>query len=364
MNNPLLKMAGLTALVLCLHTSGFAQQGSASAGTTESDEYDTVPGRARSLDEIVIRHKGNKDAKVTIEIKNGEIFVNGKPASEYKDEDLSISKRRFKTLNGGAMAWSDGDQAMTLTPFRNYGGGAYSYDGRSPKARVATSGAFLGVTSIKSENGPSGAKIGEVSEGSAAEKAGLKEGDLITRVDDKTIESPEDLSKVIHTYKPGDKVTITYKRDGKDQKATAELGRSRTQTYAYGFGDNGSFNWNSDDMARVMPRAFKIAPRGNFYFGDNSMRLGIRAQDTEDGKGVKVLDVDDETVAAKAGVKEDDIITKFDGQEVNSATRLAELARAAREDKTRQNIKINLLRNGKPMELELKVPRKLKTADL
>jgi len=255
---------------------------------------------------------------------------------------------------------------MTITPFRNYGGGAYSYDGRGPKTRVTTSGAFLGVTSIRNENGPSGAKIGEISEGSGAEKAGLKEGDIITKVDDKTIDGPEELSKAIHTYKPGDKVTITYKRDGKDQKATAELGKSRTQTYAYGFGDNGAFNWNSDDMARIMPRTFKIAPRGgqNFYFGDNSMRLGIRAQDTEDGKGVKVLDVDDETVASKAGVKEGDVITKFDGQEVNSATRLAELARTAREDKTRSSIKISLLRNGKPMELEVKVPRKLNTADL
>lgn len=361
MNNPLLKMAGLATLILCLHTSGRAQD----ATTTTPDEDTTTPAKTHSMDEIVIRHHGDKDAKVTIEIKNGEIFVNGKPASEYKDDNLSITKRRFRTLNGGAYA--DGD-AMALTPFRNYGGGAWNYDVRPHK--TITTGAFLGVTSIREENGPEGAKVGEVSEGSAAEKAGLKEGDLITKIDDKSIDGPETLAKVVRSYKPGDKVTITFKRAGKEQKATAELGRSKNTTRVYGFNGDGNWNWdgNSEDLLREFkyntPKAFTI-PRGGFkLYGDNSLRLGIRAQDTEDGKGVKVIDVDDETAAAKAGIKEGDIITRFNGQEVNSATKLAELARESREDNTKSSIKINLTRSGKPMEVEVKVPRKLRTTDL
>jgi serine protease Do len=361
MNNPLLKWAGLAALALCLHTPGHAQD-----ATTESDDDTLSPAKARTLDEIVIRHKGDKDAKVTLEIKNGEIFVNGKPASEYKDDNLSISKRRFKTINGGTYA--DGD-SYAITPFRNYNGGAWNYEARPAKPRksLVVSGAFLGVTSIREENGPEGAKVGEVSEGSAAEKAGLKEGDLITKIDDKPIDGPESLAKVVRSYKPGDKVTITFKRGGKEQKATAELGKSRTSAHVYGYGGAEDFNWDSEDMLRQFnaPKAF-VMPRGgyNFSFGDNSLRLGIRAQDTEDGKGVKVLDVDDETAAAKAGVKEGDIITRFDGQEVNSATKLAELARAARDDKSKSTIKISLLRGGKPLEVEVRVPRKLKTTDL
>ena len=362
MNYPLLKLAGLASLVLCLHTAGRAQD----AVTTTPDEDTISPAKPRSMDEIVIRHNGDKDAKVTIEIKNGEIFVNGKPASEYKDDNISISKRRFKSLNGGAYA--DGE-AMTLTPFRNYNGGAWNYEARPRK--MLTTGAFLGVTSLREENGPEGAKVAEVSEGSAAEKAGLKEGDLITKIDDKSIDGPESLAKVVRSYKPGDKVSITFKRAGKEQKATAELGKSKSSTRVYGFNNDGNWNWdgNSEDLLREFklnaPKAYTM-PRGgyNFSFGDNSLRLGIRAQDTEDGKGVKVLDVDDETAAAKAGIKDGDIITRFDGQEVNSATRLAELARITRDDKTKSSIKVNLLRNGKPMEVEVKVPRKLRTADL
>ena len=38
---------------------------------------------------------------------------------------------------------------------------------------------------------------------------------------------PESLSEAIHKYKPEDKVTVTFKRDGKEQKVTACLGRGK-----------------------------------------------------------------------------------------------------------------------------------------
>src|ERR1700760_5094547 len=133
MNHPLLKMAGLAALVMGLTTSGFAQSSgpSKSSGNGESHSYseltDNDTTHTNSFDEIVIRHKGDKDAKVTVEIKNGEMLINGKPASEYKGDDVTISKRRFKTLDGGGgMVFSDGDGAMTISPFRNNNGG-WSY---------------------------------------------------------------------------------------------------------------------------------------------------------------------------------------------------------------------------------------------
>jgi serine protease Do len=371
MNHTLLKMAGFATLVMGLNMSGFAQS---SGGGSNVQAYgykysdnDTTPEKTHSFDEIIVRHKGDKDAKVTLEIKNGEIFINGKPASEYKDEDLTISKRRFKTLySDGDMAFSDGDGAMMISPFRNNSGG-WSYDGRPRKASSPV--AFLGVTTIKEENGPAGAKVGEVSENSPAEKAGLKEGDLITKIDENTIDDPNDLTKTIRGHKPGDKVTITYKRDGKEQKATVELGKGNTTSYSYGLSDGSKWKMDNgtEELLRQFnsPRAFAM-PKGsyNFDFGDKSTRLGIRAQDTEDGKGVKVVDVDEETAAAKAGVMEGDIITRFDGQEVNTASKLAELARAAREDKTKTSVKINLIRAGKPIEVTVKVPRKLRTADL
>lgn len=95
--------------------------------------------------------------------------------------------------------------------------------------------------------------------------------------------------------------------------------------------------------------------------GGNGPKLGIKAQDTEDGKGVKVLEVAAESPAAKAGIKEGDIITRFDGRNVDDANMLKMLAWNKR---TQPGVKISVLREGKAMDLDVKIPKKLKSADL
>jgi len=346
------KIAGLAMLALALHTACLAQDMTTPPMPADLDN-DTAIGPRHGYDEIIVRHKTDKDAKVTIEIKDGQVFINGKPASEYHDDDLSISKRKIRTMNGGPWELMEGDDAMRIAPSPFRKGGAWNYDGRT----IVGNKAFLGVTSLKPENGPDGAKIGEVSPGSAAEKAGLKQGDLITKVDDITIDGPESLSDAIGRYKPDDKVTITFTRDGRQQKATAVLGKGKNMT-VYGF--------NTTPDADFYRQFRDLVPRGNYNYNfkyniEGSPRLGIHAQDTEDGKGVKVLEVDDESAASKAGLKEGDIITRFDGKDVNSATDLAQIAR---ESRTKPSVHVNVLRGGKSMDLEIRIPRKLKTADL
>lgn len=78
--------------------------------------------------------------------------------------------------------------------------------------------------SVSLEEGTGGAKIsdqGSVEAGGPASKAGLKAGDVITKLDDTVIDSGPTLIGEIWTHKPGDQVTITYERGGKTQ--TAEL---------------------------------------------------------------------------------------------------------------------------------------------
>ncbi|HEU4810575.1 MAG TPA: trypsin-like peptidase domain-containing protein [Nocardioides sp.] len=66
-----------------------------------------------------------------------------------------------------------------------------------------------------------GAQIREVSNGSTADSSGLERGDVITRVDDHQITGADSLVATIRAYRPGDKVTVTYVRDGDTR--TAEL---------------------------------------------------------------------------------------------------------------------------------------------
>ena len=67
----------------------------------------------------------------------------------------------------------------------------------------------------------SGAFVYSVNKGGAGEKAGLKMGDVITKVDSADIASMEDLTAAKKGHKAGDTVTVTYYRDGQTQ--TTEL---------------------------------------------------------------------------------------------------------------------------------------------
>jgi putative serine protease PepD len=71
---------------------------------------------------------------------------------------------------------------------------------------------------------PDGAAVGEVTQGSAADDAGLEAGDVITKVDDRLITSSDELVATIRGYRPGDRVELTYRRDGEEQTTTITLG--------------------------------------------------------------------------------------------------------------------------------------------
>ncbi|MFD8149228.1 S1C family serine protease [Streptomyces sp. NPDC059720] len=63
-----------------------------------------------------------------------------------------------------------------------------------------------------------------VEPGGPAAKAGLKPGDVITKLDDRVIDSGPTLIGEIWTHKPGDTVTLTYERDGKERTVEVTLG--------------------------------------------------------------------------------------------------------------------------------------------
>ena len=74
-----------------------------------------------------------------------------------------------------------------------------------------------------------------------------------------------------------------------------------------------------------------------------------------------MIEVDGESNAAKAGVKENDIITHVNDKEVNSAD---EVSKLVKESKDKPNLSLKIKRDGKAQTIQVKMPRKLKTADL
>ena len=319
-----LKLSGALLVLGLVANSAFAQQ------------EDGEKKKVEKSDLIIIHPKEGKDTKVTIEVKDGEVKVNGKPLSEFSDDNVTISKRKSLdaiTVNG-----------MPSSRFRS---STWSYNGDNDLFGGGEEKAFLGVSTDKAPEG--GAKVTGVSENTAAEKAGLKKGDVIVRVNDQKITGAEDLSRAIGKYKPEEKVTVVYKRDGKEMSQSIALGKRKMNTVAYSMGP-GSFNF---DRLQGMP--------GMGYTMGGHGRLGIKAQEIEEGKGVKVLEVDDESPADNAGIKEGDIITEFDGTEVDNVDKLRE---AASKAIVKPSFKVKLTRDGKSQEIQVKIPRNLKTANL
>ncbi|RYY93011.1 MAG: PDZ domain-containing protein, partial [Chitinophagaceae bacterium] len=205
--------------------------------------------------------------------------------------------------------------------------------------------------------GTKGAVITSVTKESAAEKAGLKKGDVITKIGTDKIDSDGDVATAIRSRKPGEKVTISLMRDGKEQTVTAELGKWKGMNM-------GSFSApriNMNDFRVTVPRTPMAPGAHSFSIYGGRPRLGISIQDTEDGKGVKVTDVDDDSHAAKAGLKKDDVIVKVDDEEIDGTDDMRRITGRTREG---SNYTFKVLRGGKEQTIEVKIPKKLKTADL
>jgi serine protease Do len=316
----------------------------------------------KDVQEIIIRKKGEKDTRIVVEIKGDNITINGKPLSEYKDDEITINRRNMIIRDG------QGKTRMTFTP-EDFGGLNFwnDHDG---------SGAFLGVTTNEVDDEKAkGAKITNVTKESAAEKAGLKNGDIITKINDKKVEGPESLSDVVTSFKPKDEVTVYYMREGVAGSAKATLGERKT-AMAYSFsGPDGTSRAFTIPRVEGVPNVAEVprvwSPGGdNFEFlNDNTFnyafprqqKLGLKIQDTQDGNGVKVLDVDKDSPADKAGLKKDDIVTEIGGKKVSNTDEVRERLHDNME-KSAYTIKVT--RNGNTMSFDIKIEKKLKTANL
>jgi putative serine protease PepD len=83
--------------------------------------------------------------------------------------------------------------------------------------------ARLGIAVDSAASTSDGAKVSQVDKGSAGANAGLKAGDVITKVDDHLITTSDSLIAIIRSYRPGDTVQVTYTRGGSSHTVTATL---------------------------------------------------------------------------------------------------------------------------------------------
>jgi predicted metalloprotease with PDZ domain len=176
-----------------------------------------------------------------------------------------------------------------------------------------------------------GALVTGVSEDGPAEKAGLREDDVIQSFDQAKIRRPQDLTRKVRETKPGTKVKIGFVRDGKSMEVEAEVARLRTPRMQIGgAGDRG----------------FRIS-------GSGGARLGLRLQELNgdlaeyfkvgEDEGALVTEVEEDGPAGEAGIKAGDVIVKIDGDEVTEPGDVADILSDRDEGDT---VEITLIRKG------------------
>lgn len=294
--------------------------------------------------EIVIEERSSgKNEKMVIVVDGDKITINGRPAEEYRgkkriviDDDIAINGNEVRIPRAGNIYF-------------------HGFENRP----------MLGVVTEKNDKG---ALVKDVIDESAADKAGIKEGDIITGLNGAEIKSHEDLVKNIEKLKPEDKADITYLRDGKQKKVKATLGKSKSPMAMAWNMDNKNHNYNFH-FEPPMAMAGRLAPMAPFRFNDNDMwifrddrpRYGMSIEDNADGDGVKITGVDSAGNAMKAGIKEGDIITEVEGKTIKGTDELKE-ALGDVEDKS--TITVKLQRNGATETVTVRVPKVIKKADL
>lgn len=283
-------------------------------------------------EEIIIKKDDAGPSKMTIEMDSNRITINGKPISAFNG-DVTVLRRNF------------------------LGGDDHSFSSPGPGISIFKSSnkAFLGVLTAKVDDG---AIIKNVVDESSAKKAGLEEDDIITRLGDKDITSPDDLRNAVGSYQPGDEVTVNYLRAGKKKTVQLALGKAPA---------NAATTYNMDSLKNLLQQfnngngynfGMGQLPYDYFNFRNNRPSLGLKIEDTKTDNGVKVLEVQSGSPAAKAGVKVDDIITEVNGEKTDNVN---EVRSQIMKSDNKNEFKIKAKRGNMDKEFDIHIPKSLKS---
>jgi len=203
---------------------------------------------------LAIGYPLNLDVTVTagiVSAKARSININDrqsdKPIESFIQTDAAVNPGN----SGGALINTNGEligiNSAIASPTGSYAGYSYAIPVNIVKKAVAdivkfgiVQRAYIGITypregldekaeaALDKEFGTTwktvdGVFVTDVPAGSAASSAGIQKGDIITKINNVAITSGPELQEQVARYKPGDKVTITYKRNGKETTTNVVL---------------------------------------------------------------------------------------------------------------------------------------------
>jgi serine protease Do len=179
---------------------------------------------------------------------------------------------------------------------------------------------------------PGGAMVTSVYPGDPAYRAGLRKGDVILKINDKDIEDPRALTRLVGSLKPEDKVSMVIWRESKMIPIRATLGKR-----------------SDERVASIEKSPYDIQ-------GKIKDRLGLILQDItpdaqrqlnlEDAYGAIVMDIDPSGSAANSKIQRMDVIKEVRGLNVKN---VREYLSAISQVGKGQTVLMLVIRNSKPL---------------
>jgi len=175
-----------------------------------------------------------------------------------------------------------------------------------------------------------GLYVQDVVTGGGADKAGIKKGDVITQIDDRAITSSSILQERVGRMSPGDKVQLTYRREGKERKTTITLQDAKSTSKT-----------NSDSASKSTTQLYNDLGAGFKALSPAQKKeLGINS-------GMVISEVRKGGLFDQYGVPRGLIITNINGMGINNVD---EIEKALGKSSTMINIK-GFAPDGGRMEL-------------
>jgi serine protease Do len=228
------------------------------------------------------------------------------------------------------------------------------------------SGSYLGVgvaeisaervkaLKLKEERG---VEVTRIEDGSPAQKAGLKTGDVVLDYNGQRIEGTEQFVRMVRETPEGRQVRLLISRDGNTQTLTAAIAaRKGPGTIVRPEIDPEGLQVEMQKLRDHLP--FPTPDTPQVVMGMRSVGLGIEAESITAQlaeyfgvkEGVLVRSVVKDSAAAKAGMKAGDVITKVDETSVSQPQ---EITRALRTLQTKRTFPVIVVRNHKDVTLSV-----------
>jgi len=289
------------------------------SGTVKVGQWVLAVGNPFGLDRTVTLGVVSGIGRENMNLSRYENFIqtdasinpgnSGGPLFNLRGEVIGINTAIINFAQGIGFAIPSNMAKQVVQQLRSYGKVVRGWLGVGIQPVTADLAAKFGVAEGE------GVLVNEVFENDPADAAGLKPGDVITKVDGKVVDTPNVLSRLIATIEPGAATTLEVVRDGQRMKVIVHLSERRENAV----------------VASLPPSRPEV-------------KLGIDVQDLtdelaakfklKDAKGVLIARVEPGSIALAEGLREGDLIKEVNRVEVSSVNEFTTAVSKARRGET------------------------------